>query len=540
MLGYLAVTDNKPMKPDPGRELILKVFAARAGAELERTQSETALMVAKEAAEAANRAKSTFLANMSHELRTPLNSILGFTQLMVRDTSLATQQRNFLETINRSGEHLLTLINDVLEMSKIEAGRTVLNPESFDLHLLLHTVYEMFQGRADNKYLALEFDQSADLPQHVVADEGKLRQILINLLSNAIKFTQAGRVSLSASVLSRHGNVDAVHRQPTDSQWILYFEVEDTGIGIPADELENLFQPFVQTSSGNQTREGTGLGLAISRQFVQLMGGSISVTSTLGQGSVFSFDVPVLLVDPEAVPAPVAYKQVIGLAPHQPIYRILVVDDRPENRDLVTQMLLKVGFEVRTANNGQEAISQWQAWHPHLIWMDMRMPVMDGYEATRRIRDVESRVLLCVKDSTKIIALTASAFDEQQSTILAAGCDDLVIKPFREAVLFEKMATHLGVEYVYAAEPSMEGGDEPSAEPPTTVPGFVLRPESFDPMPPDWVKQLHQAALAVDSDQILQLVEQIPAGDRTLAEALTHLVQQYNFDEILELTQGMN
>jgi two-component system sensor histidine kinase/response regulator len=540
MLGYLAVTDNKPMKPDPGRELILKVFAARAGAELERKQSETALMVAKEAAEAANRAKSTFLANMSHELRTPLNAILGFTQLMVRDPTLAVQQRRFLETINRSGEHLLMLINDVLEMSKIEAGRTVLNPDSFDLHLLLHTVYEMFQERAERKHLVLEFDRSADLPQHVIADEGKLRQILINLLSNGIKFTQAGRVSLSASVLSRQGNIEAVQGESASNHWVLYFEVEDTGIGISPNELENLFQPFVQTSSGNQSREGTGLGLAISQQFVQLMGGSIGVTSTLGQGSVFSFDVPVLLADPASVPAPAVSRQVVGLAPNQPTYRILVVDDRPENRDLVTQLLLNVGFAVRTASNGQEAIAQWQAWHPHLIWMDMRMPVMDGYEATRRIRDIESRVLLCVRDTTKIIALTASAFDEQQSIMLAAGCDDLVIKPFREAVIFEKMATHLGVQYIYAEEPQTDTEAGSPVESPIPVPPFTLSPDAFHAMPLEWVNQLQQAALAVDGDQIRHLIAQIPESDRPLAEALAHLVQQYQFDEILELTQGMD
>ncbi|MCL6432739.1 MAG: PAS domain S-box protein [Leptolyngbyaceae cyanobacterium HOT.MB2.61] len=542
LLGYLAVTDTKPMHPDPGRELILKIFAARAGAELERQHAETALMIAKEAAEAANRAKSTFLANMSHELRTPLNSILGFTQLMVRDSTLASQQRNFLETINRSGEHLLTLINDVLEMSKIEAGKTVLKPEPFDLHLLLQTVYGMFQTRAENKQLSLEFSLAPDLPQHIVTDEGKLRQVLINLLSNAIKFTQTGGVVLRVEWGNCRDEEDgklqaqSLPLSPLPlSSFILHFEVEDSGIGIAPNELIDLFQPFVQTTSSSQHREGTGLGLAISRQFVQLMGGSIGVTSTLGQGSTFSFNIPVPLADPAEILPSSHHGRVIGLAPNQPTYRILVVDDRPENRDLIAQLLLAVGFEVQTANHGREAIAQWQTWHPHLIWMDMRMPVMDGYEATRRIRDIESRALLCVQNTTKIIALTASAFDEQQSTILAAGCDDLVIKPFREEVVFEKMATHLGVQYIYAEEPAPP--NPPSLQKTSDAETSPLPSLHLLSMPSEWIAQLHQAALAVDADQILQLIEQIPESDRALAEALKDLVQRFNFDEILELTQ---
>lgn len=542
MLGYLAVTDTKPMEPDPGRELILKIFAARAGAELERHQAEKALMLAKEAAETANRSKSTFLANMSHELRTPLNSILGFTQLMVRDSTLAVQQRQFLETINRSGEHLLTLINDVLEMSKIEAGRTTLKPEPFDLHLLLQTVYEMFEIRSHNKRLSLEFEVASNLPQYVITDEGKLRQVLINLLNNAIKFTQKGRVTLRVKTQEPETTLTPTPdtRYPTPhipTPNILYFEVEDTGIGIATGELEHLFQPFVQTSSSAHAREGTGLGLAISRQFVQLMGGSIAVTSVADQGSTFSFEIPFTLADPAEVVVTVKHGRVIGLAPDQPIYRILVVDDRAENRELIAQLLTSVGFEVQTANDGREAIAQWQSWHPQLIWMDMRMPVMDGYEATRRIRDVESRVLLCVKNSTKIIALTASAFDEQQSSILEAGCDDLVLKPFREEVIFAKMATHLGVQYVYEETESPEDSSAPGKVRKDDLTSSMAEASaSVSIMPPEWIAQLHQAALAVDAGQILALVEQIPESDRALADKLKDLVQHFNFDEILELT----
>ncbi|MBW4520971.1 MAG: PAS domain S-box protein [Scytolyngbya sp. HA4215-MV1] len=563
MLGYLAVTDTKPMSPDPGREMILKIFAARAGAELERNQAETALMLAKNAAESANRSKSIFLANMSHELRTPLNAILGFAQLMERDPVLTARQRTSLATINRSGEHLLDLINDVLEMSKIEAGRIVLHPAPFDLHLLLNTLREMFQIRAEAKQLSLQFELAADLPQWIWTDEGKLRQVLTNLLSNAVKFTQQGRVTLRVGVraegkarsqeLGARSQESGVRSQaiestqtsnldlqssetatPCSSSLHLYFEVEDTGRGIAPKEMDQLFQPFVQTSSGTHTREGTGLGLTISRQFVRLMGGDIWVTSGVGQGSTFGCEVMVRVADPAEVVPPQLRRRVIHLAPEQPIYRVLIVDDRPENRDLIAQLLDAVGFATRTANDGAAAIAYWQTWHPHLIWMDMRMPVMDGYEATRQIRRQQAAGE-GTKPEPKIIALTASAFEEQRANILTAGCDDLVAKPFKEHEIFEKMAEHLGVQYLYA---------EPAEGEKTQIPGnlpavsCMLAPSSLQIMPIEWIADLHQAALAVDADRLLELIQQIPMDDRALAEGLQDLVHRFCFDEILELTQA--
>ncbi|WP_088889616.1 PAS domain S-box protein [Leptolyngbya ohadii] len=526
--------------------------------------TEEALRQAKESAESANRAKSVFLANMSHELRTPLNAILGFAQLMERDRSLTDQQRNFLATINRGGEHLLNLINDVLEMSKIEAGRITLNPAAFDLRQLLHTLQEMFQMRSQEKQLSLQFDIAENVPQYVLTDEGKLRQVLINLISNAVKFTERGQIDLRANYLSGETSVHT-----------LLFEVEDTGRGIAPEDLDKLFQPFVQSVSGSHSPDGTGLGLAISRQFVRLMGGEIEASSTVGVGSRFRFHIQMAPVSGDAVqPAPIDRK-VLKLAPHQPIYRILVVDDRQENRDLVAQLLQAVGFETRTAIDGKEAIVLWQSWQPHLIWMDMRMPVMDGYEATRRIRALErewmsgrvdewmserddkqmetsedSKIVLNsspthlpiypsthppihpsthppIHPSTKIIALTASAFEEQRSNILAAGCDDMVRKPFREVILFEKMAEHLGVTYLYEAEGN--SGMQPS---PIAV---ALTRESLTLMPPEWIADLKEAAIAVDGDRLRQLIAEIPPTQTQLAEGLNHWVQQFCFDEILEL-----
>ncbi|OUL34037.1 PAS domain S-box protein [Nostoc sp. 106C] len=502
-----------------------------------RHQAEAALRVAKEAAETANRAKSAFLANMSHELRTPLNAILGFSQLMERDPSLNSNQRESLATINRSGEHLLNLINDVLEMSKIEAGQIVFNPEDFDLYLMLQTLQEMFQVRAQTKQLYLKFDIACDLPRYVQTDEGKLRQVLINLLGNAIKFTHTGGITLRARLGDRElaggykGDKENSYKSMPNAQFII-FEVEDTGRGIAAAEMDNLFQPFVQTTSGIQTKEGTGLGLTISRQFVRLLGGDIYLTSTLGQGSTFSFDIQVNLAAALKVVPKLSKGRVLKLAADQPTYRILVVDDRKENRDLIVQLLGSVGFEIEAASNGQEAIAMWQRWQPHLIWMDMRMPVMNGYDATKEIRAKERS--LDGTSRTVIIALTASAFEEQQASILAAGCDDLIRKPFREQVIFEKIAEYLQVRYI-CAEESSENITDNKLE--NVLYSIVDLHSAITVMPSEWIAQLNQAAVEVDAEQIYHLIKQIPQAHTELAERLAKLVRSFCFDEILDLTE---
>ncbi|TAF07615.1 MAG: response regulator [Nostocales cyanobacterium] len=397
----------------------------------ERKQVELELAQAKRIAETSNRAKSEFLANMSHELRTPLNAILGFTQLMQGDRTLNAEQKENLDIIVASGEHLLSLINDVLEMSKIEAGRITFNKTNFELPAMLTSLQAMLQLKATEKGIKLHFDLAANLPQCIRTDKGKLRQIILNLLSNAIKFTHQGSVTLQ--VESQDKNT-------------LKFTVLDTGSGIAKAELNHLFNPFIQTESGRRSHQGTGLGLVITRKFVQLMGGEIQVESTLGKGSIFRFTIRFRPVLTNAVYSSLSTRKIMALACKQTHYKIMIVDDIETNRQLLVKLLQPIGFEVREAKDGKEAIRLWQEWQPHLIWMDMRMPEVNGYAATKIIRNLSQTQDIPVI----IIALTASVFEEQRAEIKAAGCDDMVRKPLQPQIIFDKLAEFLQVRYVYS------------------------------------------------------------------------------------------
>ncbi|MCT7983416.1 PAS domain S-box protein [Laspinema sp. A4] len=497
---------------------------------LEQTQKQSeALQKAAIAADAANQAKSEFLANMSHELRTPLNAILGFTQLMNRNSSLSPQHQEHLKIINQAGEHLLSLINDILEMSKIEAGRTVFNPTSFHLISLLRNLEAMLKFQAQLKGLELHFELDSNLPEMIISDERKLRQVLINMLGNAIKFTQSGGVTLRAKIEPCF-NPKSINNFSdfTETPSNLCIEIADTGTGIAPEEMNQLFEPFSQTETGRKSQQGTGLGLPISRKFVQLMGGDIHVSSTLGVGTVFSFKIQIMEINATPEPPLQTRGQVIGLDYDQERYRILVVDDAVNNRLFLANLLSEIGFEVREAENGQEAIALWSTWDPHLICMDMRMPVLDGYQATQQIK------ASLKGQETVIIALTASAFEEERKGILLCGCDDFLHKPFREEVLLEKISTHLGVRYRYQPEISL---DSPDCGPTSHVLNTDEIKNYLSQMPPKFVTELYQSACQGYDEGIFSLLEFIPEEISPLAHTLRELTKNFDFEMIIALTE---
>lgn len=400
------------------------------------------LRSAKEAAEAANRAKSTFLSNMNHELRTPLTVILGYSELLKRDRALQPKQREYLNIIGRSGDHLLELINSVLELSKIEAGHVNVDAVTFDLPLLLDDLHAMFRAKAEAKNLCFVTPGTDGLPRHLVADENKLRQILINTLGNAIKFTESGSVSLRVWIDEQSGS--GMH---------LVVEVADTGPGIAPEELESVFGMFEQTASGRRSKGGSGLGMAISRDYARLMGGDLTVSSDPEQGSVFRLEIPVEEAGALDSGATGQQPRIALLKKGQAIPRVLVVEDGEANRLLLLSLLQQAGFDVRGAANGLEAVEMFQEFHPDFIWMDIRMPVMDGSEATRRIRSAEGG------GAVTIVALTASCLADEHKRVLASGFDELVLKPYRMQDIFDVMSRRLGVEYEHEEGPGEGSAD---------------------------------------------------------------------------------
>ncbi len=498
----------------PGPEQLQREIQERERTGLEIRQMNVRLTESAAEASAANRSKSIFLSTMSHEIRTPMNAILGYAQLMARDPDLGPDAKANLKIIGRSGEHLLSLINDVLDMSKIEAGRTEINPATFHLPKLLEDLAAMFRLRAQAKALRFEMVSDGEPVSYVFADQGKIRQALINLLGNAIKFTARGQVVLHVTL-----------QQKSDNQLWLLARVEDTGAGLTEEEQRKLFEPFQQARGALNTEEGTGLGLAISRKYAELMGGNLTVTSNSGQGSVFRLEIPIERGNGEVVTRSSAPRRVMGISPGTQAPKILVVDDQFENRDWLMKLLTAIGFSVQGADNGATALARWEEWKPRLVLMDVHMPVMDGLEATRRMKaDPRGK-------ETIIVTLTASALSDDRQAIAAAAADDFLAKPCREDELLEKMGALLNITYEY--EKTGEGGQP--------IPGLVPGAQRLRHLPSVLIEQLLNATLNGDKRLLDKLILKVSeTEDLETAVALQQLADKYEYETITRLLEEVS
>ena len=493
-------------------QLVLELRKHQEGLEALVAIRTTELRAAVEAAESASRAKSSFLANMSHEIRTPMNAILGYAQLLGRDQALSDGQKEKIDIIHSSGNHLLTLINDILEMSKIEAGRTTVAVEPFDLPALLVDVQLMFRDLAGKKGLQLILVQDPGLPQAMSGDAGKVRQVVINLLSNAVKFTRSGHIAVRAS-----------SRPAAGGRHIVTIAVEDTGSGIERQNLSRIFDAVDQADAKGRIG-GTGLGLTISRTFARLLQGDLVVESTPGKGSVFRFSFEAGVVAAGAVPGLGVPRIPSGLDPDQPAWKVLVVDDVTTNRDLLEELLSSIGFLARAAAGGEEALAIHDEWHPDLVLMDVRMPGVDGLEAVRRLRARGSKAV--------IVSVSASGLAETEDEAREAGVDAFVRKPYREGELLATIGDRLGVRYTY------ESAAQPPVHREQVATGRLTLSERLRTLPPDLIDQLRDAAVSGRAKRLESLADQAGHHSQDVSAAIRALVRDFQYEALVSALPG--
>ena len=464
----------------------------------------------------------TLLADMSHELRSPLNAIFGFTQILEQESSTTQSSQENIAIIHRSGERLLSIINDVVDLAKIETKRLTLEDNHVDFHAWLDNVEQSFRFQARNQGWEFSVIRQHDLPHGVCLDERRLRQILRNLINYCLQSTPTSDISFRVSSRGDRQKTLATSQQNTPENYHLVFEVENANLSLTPQELATLFDPLVMVRQEVTSTEGSSLNLPISRKLAQLMGGDITVSKNKlsESGIIFNLEIQTESVVAQKLQIQSNLRRIIGLESDQIEYRILIVDDSKTNRAIMTRFLEPVGFKIQEAVNGQEAIDVWLRWQPHMIWMDLRMPVMNGCEATRRIKSYSQTWY------TPIVALSASTLEEDKSLFKAAGCDDFVGKPFSEKVIFDKIAQHLGIRYVYESISS-----------PTATSNFKLTADTLNVMSSEWLNHLEQAAIVLDRDLLTHLLQEIPPEHDNLKKSLQKQVNDFDFDKIISLVK---